>query len=163
MSEPTHLVAVDPGKRHAGVAYFGHGLLLAASTVRVRRQARLVPEVLRWVGLYTTREPSTWVVEAQQDYPGKGGRKRGLDSLRRQVDRLAAEAGAAGLVSAWVAPKPAEWKGQVPKEVHHRRLVEVLTLGERTRWRHTVGDLDARDAIGLGLWALGRVGQGGTR
>lgn len=49
--------------------------------------------------------------------------------------------------------EPSKWKGQLPKDVCHRRIRGIL---------HQNGDVvdhasqHAMDAIGLGLWALGR-------
>lgn len=74
----------------------------------------------------------------------------------------------AGMLASWVQPwcaiktvMPREWKGQLPKEVHHRRILAALTPEERAV-------LDACeaprakmhnviDAVGLGLWQQGRM------
>jgi len=55
--------------------------------------------------------------------------------------------------------RPAEWKGQTPKEVHHRRVQRALGAQELAR----LPDLpktkahNMMDAIGLGLWQLERM------
>jgi len=42
-------------------------------------------------------------------------------------------------------PRPRDWKGQVPKDIHHRRLrARVPDLGPASK--------DAMDAVGLALW-----------
>jgi hypothetical protein len=53
------------------------------------------------------------------------------------------------------AVTPAQWKGSVPKAIHHRRILGALTATERT----IAGDCgpDALDAIGIGLRLLGRL------
>ncbi len=71
----------------------------------------------------------------------------------------------AGQLAGWHGElvTPAQWKGAVPKEVHQPRILAALTAAEQ-------GVLDAAkvaptlknnvvDAIGLGLWAVGRLGQ----
>lgn len=61
---------------------------------------------------------------------------------------------------------PAVWKGQVPKPVHHRRIDSKLTTEERMvvgmakvseAKKHNVWD-----AVGLGLFYLGRTRVGAT-
>lgn len=53
-----------------------------------------------------------------------------------------------------VVVTPGEWKGQLPKDVVQRRVTRILG------W-DTVEDLNiqshAWDAVGLGLWAMGRL------
>jgi hypothetical protein len=55
---------------------------------------------------------------------------------------------------------PREWKKQIPKEIHHKRLVKVLSEQELKIWENIEGPStavhNARDAIGLGLYHLGR-------
>ena len=59
---------------------------------------------------------------------------------------------------------PTSWKGQVPKEIHHTRLMKALTAGEaaiipklpKTKLHNCL------DAVALGMWKVGRMGRGGT-
>lgn len=55
--------------------------------------------------------------------------------------------------------KPSEWKGQVPKDIHHKRVLAALDKSEAAAipqmaqsQRH-----NALDAVALGLWRLGRL------
>lgn len=63
---------------------------------------------------------------------------------------------------------PAEWKGQVPKHIHARRILDALTDGERRVATVESAKLSKSsrhnmiDAIGLGLWKLGRLTRGGA-
>lgn len=65
---------------------------------------------------------------------------------------------------------PATWKGQVPKEVHHARILARLTsaeLADLPPCRVSKGnphgyDNNMLDAIGLGLFYLGRTLAGGV-
>lgn len=57
---------------------------------------------------------------------------------------------------------PQEWKGQVPKETHHKRILAVLNPTELARLPK-LPKSDAHnmlDAIGLGLFHLGRISRG---
>ena len=57
--------------------------------------------------------------------------------------------------------KPASWKGQVKKDVHHQRIFAKLTQIERTAARECLKGVtekqaeDVWDAIGLAKWAWG--------
>jgi hypothetical protein len=48
---------------------------------------------------------------------------------------------------------PGLWKGQVPKDIHNRRVLAKLTPEERSL---VPQDHNAIDSVGLLLWALGR-------
>lgn len=94
--------------------------------------------------------------------------RRGGHASVASLVTLGAHAGEAlGRIGA-TAPRrvdPAEWKGQVPKPergadyIIARRVAAVLREGE-PRPVSFARALDTWDAIGLGLWALGRVRRG---
>ena len=46
--------------------------------------------------------------------------------------------------------KPSEWKGQLPKVIAHDRIARILKKDLNGMSEH------ARDAIGIGLFALGK-------
>lgn len=55
---------------------------------------------------------------------------------------------------------PTTWKGQVKKEIHHPRILAALTEGERNlipKLRSQKAQGDMMDAVGLGLWHVGRM------
>lgn len=62
---------------------------------------------------------------------------------------------------------PSKWKGTVPKEIHHKRIEASLSPEERVRAADDVGAVPKKhhgevlDAIGLGLYGLGRLARGG--
>jgi len=102
--------------------------------------------------------PTDVIIEVPQVYRGhlQKGDPNDLITLAVQVGRYAQRS--KGLVR---LVKPAEWKGQVLKEIHGARVLEVLDDAERG-----IVALGARpkskahnvlDAVGLGLWALGRM------
>lgn len=54
---------------------------------------------------------------------------------------------------------PDEWKASVPKPQHQQRILAALTDAERMLIAGA--SHDTIDAVGLGLWALGRMNRGG--
>lgn len=61
-----------------------------------------------------------------------------------------------------LTPLPREWKGQIPKAVHHTRIAMALTEAEKKIVldacdKNKSRTKDIMDAVGLGLWALGRT------
>lgn len=57
---------------------------------------------------------------------------------------------------------PSQWKGSVPKDIHGQRIIRALSLKECEVYQTKTHGLAASrkhnvvDAIGLGLWKLGR-------
>lgn len=138
-----NLLAVDPGAC-AGYAYFTNGTLFAAGLL----PCELLPHVL--------------VIEIPQIYTLRTSKADPNDIIT-----LAVSAGEViGRVQARgcqrvIRVRPHEWKGAIPKEVHHARLLKSLTPRERRIVEalklpkskvHNVWD-----AIGIGKWALERV------
>lgn len=60
--------------------------------------------------------------------------------------------------------RPAEWKGQVPKDVMGRRIFAKLSDTEKERYGNETHRIrpslrhNVLDAIGIGLWFFGRLG-----
>ena len=56
---------------------------------------------------------------------------------------------------------PVTWKGTVPKKIHNQRVIDVLSEKERAllpfRPRAKDYDHNMLDAVGIGLWKLGRL------
>lgn len=53
---------------------------------------------------------------------------------------------------------PQAWKGQVPKTIHHTRIRAALGDAEVAHLPRAKGELvHVLDAVGIGLWALGRA------
>lgn len=160
-----NLIAVDPGLRACGVAVYRDSTLTRAMfVVSPERTLRGGPAwvAMAWAVAQQVNSESwtTAVVEFPQQYEGEESK---VD--RRDLSELTAVAGAVTLVlsaraSVVWTPVPREWKGQVPKDVHGRRILSRLTPAEayRVEWpsaerfRHNV-----TDAIGLGLRRLGRL------
>lgn len=159
-SHPLWLAAVDPGVRRCGLAVFRDSELICASEPEHPTDVARV--VVAAVDCAINEFGSVyWVAETPQDYPGKRRREGTLEQLReviRAVGMLRTDIGPA------VATRtPRKWKGNVPKEVHHKRILALLTPKERAIVEALPRDRDALDAVGLGLYELGRCGRGGRR
>ena len=156
MSLSERVTAIDPGAT-SGWAQFASGQLFAAGTFRGDE----FPSV--WHRGYE----QTLVIEVPRIYPGGRGKGDPNDivTLAMRVGEIRGHY--ARTVSARIVETyPRTWKGQVPKEIHHARVLAALSAQERT-----VLDAHARrptktnphgydhnmlDAVGLGLWFLKR-------
>lgn len=155
-------LAVDPGLRGLGAAYFIGPTLVYANYISNPVLKGDGPTA--WFALadavyddFKTRgyRVDTYVVELMQIYFGnRGGNPNDLLEL----------AGVGGAVGA-VFPiqraagyRPREWKGTLKKEVHHPRILAELSDAEKAAIaeprKSYVGHVI--DAIGLGLYQLER-------
>lgn len=140
----TILAAIDPGA-NTGAAFFGNGVLYAAE-------------------LHTKPVAHLYLVnQLVIEIPKFSDQTKGKDP--QDLITLAVNAGQ------WIqvlrAPDvrrvfPSQWKGNVPKAIHNERVLAKLTPAElavipklpATKLHNVI------DAIGLGLFALGRMGRG---
>lgn len=152
----TLLVAYDPGK-NTGWAVFQDGILIAsragswvemfeAATVFVDTLAH--PHYLQVLG------------ELPMVYPGpRPEDPNDLIVLAEQLGELLSIYRARGCGVETVHPRT--WKGTVPKRYHQPRIRSRLTVQELVLIPQTPRskkyDHNAVDAVGLGLWKLGRM------
>lgn len=176
MTTPGNVLAVNPGARGCGVAYFRRGLLAWAELARSPSAGR---DAAAWVAMATAvltllrnRDPAVLVdgdldfalaIETQQVYErGKGDQN---DLI------LLASVGGAVAMTFQGCPElrsylPSEWKGQVPKP---KKRSEPYIVAERCSKRLSEAELagvvlpddverqwHTWDAVGLGLHVLGR-------
>ena len=156
-----NLLAVDPGLRVCGIAYYADDALSVCVLVRnPEREARgpmawmALAEQVRKV-LPNWCKPDAVVLEVPQVYViGKGkGDPADLIELAGVDGAIAAQYPAAKHFGF----RPREWKGSVPKDVHHARVLKTLSetdkrlVGESApaSLRHNV-----LDAVALGAWFL---------
>lgn len=144
--------AVDPGKKKSSVAAFREGELVGVY---------MVPA---WSLKMQADQLGTVVVEMPRAYPGSPVRVNDLIDLAAAGMAVASKLSAPGANVRQIYP--AEWKAQVPKKICQKRIDRVLSIEERARMvscmiavkpslRHNLWD-----AIGIGLFALGRVKRG---
>lgn len=133
------LISIDPGKSVSGWALFESGVLARSGVI---------------YGRASSLRADRCVVEQMVWRPGDA-RSNANDLLE------VATTGAvlAGQISARVEWIPAlKWKGAVPKDISHARIRAKLSEMETSRIED-VGkkhEKEVLDAIGIGLFALGR-------
>jgi hypothetical protein len=169
------LFAVDPSVNNPGVALFRGGVLISAERVKIdpeyskleigERCQRVASAIIRW-GMAFDMEPRTLVFEWPQSYFGKGKGSQndlfGLAGVGMAVaGQLAMALAARHLAITIHTPTPAEWAGQVPKSTSGDPFVSPRGLRIKSRLSleevaAIVPSHDAVDAVGLGLWRLGR-------
>jgi len=148
------LGTIDPGEHQIAFAVSENAIIVDAGLYRIAtlRDAHVFCAALNLDAI---------IVEQPQVYRGARGKGDPNDLIR-----LANVVGACA--SACARSKttlPSRWKGQVPKKIHHERVLAELERGRelamvlskiagiRGSDRHNVFD-----AIGLNLWSLRRLG-----
>ncbi len=144
------LLAIDPGVRRSGWARYESGFLTACG----HDDNNLIPFYDRKSAIGSLN----FVIEMPQVYGGRSakGDTNDLLELAYQVGRFVEMAD--GLSMGIKRVRPAEWKGQTPKEVTTRRARLILTADEM-RIIPKLAKSRAHnmwDAIAMGLWAVGR-------
>lgn len=142
------LLAIDPGS-YTGWALFDENILghflCECGLVIPARWDTLVSLASQW-------EPSV-IIEEPTIYPHSKARPADVMALQLKVGQLKGRFEAIGCQVELVQPRT--WKRQVPKPIHNIRTLKALSDAERRiakGKRH-----DVIDAIGLGLWKLGRM------
>ena len=156
------IFAVDPGTRLSAWAVFEEdgkgqiGLVRSVAETLPERVAEMAGALYIEAVKYKATEI---VVEMPRVY--RTGRQKG--DPNDIVDLAFAAGGVSVILSAIenlthsVTPTPREWKGTIPKKIHHARLraqvPEVIQAIDQIpkSLQHNVWD-----AIGLALWALGK-------
>lgn len=160
--------SLDPGQWKMGLAVSEGGIITAAYAVRVSGKEWSYPLAVNAITCAAKLDgplPVQWTIEHPQVYAGQGRCASADDvkKLEKLAESVRSDLKLLGAPAKLV--RPARWKGNVPKRVHHRRIAKRLSPSELALFNADYGDavLDVRDAIALELYALGRVGRGGTR
>lgn len=153
----SRILAIDPASGHAkarmGVAMFEAGVLYYAMAGDPHKIIEHPPPN---VG----NAPDLVIIENPRWYP----REKKIDvndllDLAEMVGRLHQHylQRLCKVELVW----PRTWKGTRPKDVHHRQIMKVLGMKEVERMPKTPRskkyDPNMLDAVGLGLWKLGRM------
>ncbi len=152
------LLAIDPGLRTCGVAYFVGGTLAEAKLVVGPKSGDMAWNEMAGAVHASTPFADEVVIELPQVYNVRARSKGDANDLIQ----LAAVVGALATYHAgrkMQIVRPSQWKGQTKKEVTKNRCVEKLSEAELARvelpkaksLHHNIFD-----AVGLGLWALKR-------
>lgn len=134
-----NLVAFDPGLRRSGVAVFVGGALVFAASL-LTNQAGVADMVREFSAACTERGRliCEWPPDAETKVLVTAIEDIGWPETQRV--------------------RATSWKGKAGKRDTHRRVAALLTDEEKTAVGLSGLGQDAKDAIGLGLWALGRLG-----
>ncbi len=154
------LLAIDPSLRASGWALFSAGVLCGGGVVCTSAADATECAVIALArSLPIIRTDLAMVAEWPQVYTGQRGGNDPNDLLW-----LTCVLGAA--IDRVRPPKltlyrPAEWKGQVPKVTHNKRVLSRLTQAEMVLYESLAVPKGIRhnliDAIGIGLKYLGRL------
>jgi hypothetical protein len=169
---PFALVALDPGKYKIGVCVFRvapEGVKLRfAATIDTPFQVQFDPRLsadrqemaIRGAVYCTIGDvPLALVCEVPRKYDFAPAYHADIDALLSVLRILRKRLGGAK-----GAYPPNRWKGNVPKEVHHKRVISAAAANFPEWSPETLETLghDGLDALGIGLFALGILNRGGT-
>ncbi|MGN6103510.1 MAG: hypothetical protein ACTHU0_00155 [Kofleriaceae bacterium] len=165
------LLAVDPGTRYPAAALFDRGRLVAASRVPVPRalakleRAERCRQIAKLIAAWALEKtggpaPRALVFEWPQVY--RATKSKGDPNDLIPLAAIGTAVAALLDVEQVVSPLPREWIGGIPKVETGdpwasprghvlRSRIGVLELSA------IVPSHDALDAVGLGMWALGRL------
>ncbi len=163
----TPMLSIDPGVRNLGAAAWGaDGELLGAlcsrqptTTLGLGALAyRHVQEITEAIG-------GPWDLGIMESMVWTGVRATTPQDLI-DVQTVGALV-VASLASEWQLLPPSLWKATIPKEIHHERILAGLTARERAiattaAARAGACAKEVLDAIGIGLYALGRTDRSGN-
>lgn len=151
-----NLITIDPGVKKCGYAYFEKGVLITADWILTNHAVGNAA-----VGVYPPGMAARAVCEAPRFYGSLSDRSKNKNSIDpNDLLDLAMVVGRFVQVGADIV-YPADWKAQVPKQVMTARILTFLSAEEKANMRST--DHNTIDAIGIGLWKLGRMGRGGAK
>ena len=161
-------LAIDPGLSGTGLALFVNREPVRVEVLYTNRQLAGLDWWIRAgalaeaVGMWTTQyaNPTRYPVSVVCEFPMKMESRAGLAAQKYGTHRLAFLVGALQMrlaqahVQSFEPVLPISWKGQLPKSIVRDRIRGVLgkketeILGVRSH---------AWDAVGIGLWKLGRT------
>lgn len=148
-----NLITIDTGNR-TGVAHFRERVLVRAATY-AHEEVFQQP----WILAMSRSEPLHIQIERPTYYP-HGRNETDVDDLLGLAIKVG-ELRRFFIMEHATEPalvRPHEWKGQLPKEVCKERAQHRLSTAELAQLPKRMSN-HAWDAIGIGLWCLGRFGS----
>jgi len=144
----TYLLSIDPGVT-TGTAYFINGELHRAFAIPFEKLMTEPPQAFF----------NEVILEFPKWRPHSGAEIDDLLGLAHKAGRIEQFCLERGMVVDRVWPHV--WKGSVPKPIHNQRVLRTLSSDELARVplrpRAKTPDHNCIDAIGIGLWKLGRL------
>jgi hypothetical protein len=147
------LLCIDPGNCTGWAVFHPSGFLQSAGVTTL--DAARCPAV----GALVQGDVNRLLIEVPQVYQASlsKGDPNDLIKVAIGVGRWVERATVCG--ASVTAVKTAQWKGQVPKEVHHKRVMAALQPGELAllpKLPQSQGH-NMLDAVALGLWDAKRI------
>ena len=147
------MLSIDPGTKDMGWALWTDEKLTDCGIARAKdwiTTVRMLPDV----------NPERLYIEDQQIYRSSNINAHSLIAVARVVGAVVMRFSDSPTLREVHIIKPREWKGQVPKDICNKRTIARLSDAERTiltkkSYRKTILH-NLLDAVGIGLWALGR-------
>lgn len=145
----TCLLAIDPGNT-TGVALFMNREILQAFACPFERFIANPPVF----GDEIVIEMPKWRPHSHEEIDDLLGLARKVGRIEEHYSRLCVP-----VTCVW----PHQWKGSVPKDIHNERILKTLKSGEllilprRSKRAKFPYDRNMIDAVGIGLWKLGRM------
>lgn len=148
------LLSVDPGVHHHGCALWEGGELIAAWM-----SEKDTPDILGEISSYIPVDLLNHVViECMQVYASTGVAKANdLLAVNWAAGELVGDLGHGLAVTKY---KPRAWKGQVPKGIMVKRIIQKLSIEERSRVELPTAaskQHNVWDGVGIGLKYWGRI------
>lgn len=143
-----NILAIDPGKSTGWSFFIGQSMVACG---------HLNPDNADALRLLRIRLETSQIHAVVIELPHGGEGK----ASKRDLIKLAFRAGviARSFDVQVLTYEPGTWKGSVPKDKHQPRILARLTAIELSLTRGHPHD--TIDAVGLGLFYLGRIGRGG--
>lgn len=173
------MIAIDPGVHSMAIAVFGDGGVLldawneeSKSAFKIDVNLSVAEQIERWgspsvrlinrLQSHVRLERNRIVGERQVVYPGAKGLKTNPNDLLDLAMCAGAFYGAlcVDMVATLTVVEPAEWKAQVPKDITRKRIETLLGSTEKMLIKKGGEMHNVYDAIGIGLFALGRAKKG---
>lgn len=147
------LLAVDPAKKATGWAYFLSNRLHECGLVREKTVPGMI-EKLRFE--LASLDPDDVVVEGQRVVERRRERKQDLIDVALVAGSVLGMFASSAKLHDPIMPEV--WKGQTPKDICGRRVLQVLLPQEKAAIVSVPESLEHNvlDAIGIGLYHLGR-------
>lgn len=164
------LLAVDPSVRSPGVALFEGGALVAAARLTVkhgdvcdgRRWYEAASAIRSWADERRSFGGLDIVFERPQIYRAAKSKGDPNDLIGLAGVAMAVVGLYGSILASVSSPTPAEWIGQLPKATkgsakESPRAKRILSRLSPEELKLVPDQHDAIDAVGLGLWRLGRL------
>ncbi len=156
---------IDLGKHKVGIGLGTKTQLVAATTTKTKpaeggySAEAVAKDALSWIEAHAQGRPVSYTIEWPAPRQGEIVAVDDIRSLQAVGKALIKLLGRGAKV---VQVSPSSWKGTLPKDVHHKRLVKMLSSEELALMPSLDKEHDTWDGLGLYLFGAGRSGRAGV-